>query len=41
MSDVRPLMHAIQNRDTEAARAALARDASQATDPLPGTDTGF
>ena len=36
MSDVRPLMHAIQNRDTEAARAALARDASQATDPLPG-----
>jgi|TARA_R110000822_G_scaffold82153_12_gene194492 ankyrin repeat protein len=29
-------MHAIQNRDTEAARAALARDASQATDPLPG-----
>ena len=36
MSDVRPLMHAIQNRDTQAARAALARDASQATDPLPG-----
>lgn len=36
MSDVRPLMHAIQNRDTAAARAALARDASQATDPLPG-----
>jgi len=29
-------MHAIQNRDTQAARAALARDASQATDPLPG-----
>ncbi|WP_084154792.1 ankyrin repeat domain-containing protein [Polycyclovorans algicola] len=36
MSDVRPLMHAIQNRDTPAARAALERDESQATDPLPG-----
>ncbi|MEQ1438719.1 ankyrin repeat domain-containing protein [Fontimonas sp. SYSU GA230001] len=36
MSAVRPLMHAIQNRDLAAARAALERDASQATDPLPG-----
>lgn len=36
MSDVRPLMHAIQNRDLAAAKAALERDLSQATDPLPG-----
>lgn len=36
MSAVRPLMHAIQNRDLAAARAALERDVSQATDPLPG-----
>lgn len=36
MSAVRPLMLAIQNRDLAAARAALERDASQATDPLPG-----
>ncbi|MDD3764879.1 MAG: ankyrin repeat domain-containing protein [Nevskiales bacterium] len=36
MSAIRPLMLAIQNRDTEAARAALERDATQATDPLPG-----
>lgn len=36
MNDVRPLMHAIQNRDTAAARVALERDPSQATDPLPG-----
>jgi len=36
MSAVRPLMLAIQNRDAEAARAALERDVSQATDPLPG-----
>lgn len=36
MTEVRPLMHAIQNRDLAAAKAALERDASQATDPLPG-----
>lgn len=36
MSTVRPLMLAIQNRDLDAARAALERDATQATDPLPG-----
>lgn len=36
MSAVRPLMLAIQNRDLAAARAALERDVSQATDPLPG-----
>lgn len=36
MSAVRPLMHAIQNRDLAAARSALERDVSQATDPLPG-----
>lgn len=36
MSAVRPLMLAIQNRDLAAAQAALERDASQATDPLPG-----
>lgn len=36
MSAVRSLMLAIQNRDTAAARAALERDASQATEPLPG-----
>ena len=36
MSNVSPLMLAIQNRDAEAAKAALERDASQATTPLPG-----
>lgn len=36
MSTVRPLMLAIQDRDLEAAKAALERDATQATDPLPG-----
>ena len=36
MSNVSPLMLAIQNRDTAAAKAALERDASQATTPLPG-----
>lgn len=36
MSQVRPLMLAIQNRDLEAAKAALERDATQATDALPG-----
>lgn len=36
MSAVRPLMLAIQNRDLVAARAALERDASQATEALPG-----
>ncbi|NKF23795.1 ankyrin repeat domain-containing protein [Solimonas marina] len=36
MSAVRPLMLAIQNRDLDAARGALERDASQATEPLPG-----
>lgn len=36
MSAVSPLMHAIQNRDLAAAKAALERDASQATAPLPG-----
>ena len=36
MSAVRPLMLAIQNRDLAAARAALERDAAQATEPLPG-----
>lgn len=36
MTAVRPLMHAIQQRDLAAAKAALERDASQATDPLPG-----
>lgn len=36
MSAVSPLMHAIQNRDLAAAKAALTRDASQATTPLPG-----
>ena len=36
MSNVTPLMLAIQNRDTEAAKAALERDASQATTALPG-----
>lgn len=33
---VRPLMLAIQNRDLEAARAALQRDPGQALEPLPG-----
>lgn len=36
MSDVRPLMLAIESRDLDAARAALARDESQGTEPLPG-----
>ena len=36
MSNVRPLMLAIQNRDLAAAQAALARDAGQATESLPG-----
>lgn len=36
MSAVRPLMHAIQNRDLAAARAALSREPGQATEPLPG-----
>ena len=36
MSAVRPLMLAIQNRDLAAAQAALERDASQATEALPG-----
>lgn len=36
MSAVSPLMHAIQDRDLEAAKAALERDASQATAELPG-----
>lgn len=36
MSTVRPLMLAIQNRDLAAAKAALERDATQATDALPG-----
>jgi len=36
MSEVRPLMHAIQSRDLAAARTALERDPSQATEPLPG-----
>lgn len=36
MSNVPPLMLAIQNRDAAAARAALERDATQATTPLPG-----
>jgi uncharacterized protein len=36
MTAVSPLMHAIQDRDLDAARAALERDAAQATTPLPG-----
>ena len=36
MSHVRPLHHAIEARDLTAARDALERDASQATEPLPG-----
>ena len=36
MSTVSPLMLAIQNRDVTAAKAALERDASQATTALPG-----
>lgn len=36
MSAVRPLMLAIQNRDLAAAKDALERDASQATEALPG-----
>jgi len=36
MSAVPPLHQAIQSRDVNAARAALERDASQATTPLPG-----
>jgi len=36
MSNVSPLMLAIQNRDVTAAKAALERDADQATTALPG-----
>lgn len=36
MTTVSPLMLAIQNRDLQAAKDALERDASQATTPLPG-----
>jgi uncharacterized protein len=36
MSTVSPLMLAIQNRDLAAAKAALERDAAQATTALPG-----
>ncbi|TXH03781.1 MAG: ankyrin repeat domain-containing protein [Nevskiaceae bacterium] len=36
MTAVSPLMHAIQDRDLAAAKAALERDASQATAELPG-----
>ena len=36
MSNISPLMLAIQNRDVEAAKTALERDASQATAALPG-----
>ena len=36
MSAVSPLMHAIQSRDLAAAKAALERNPSQATTPLPG-----
>jgi len=36
MSNVPPLMLAIQNRDSAAAKVALERDASQATTALPG-----
>lgn len=36
MSNVSPLMLAIQNRDAAAAKAALERDATQATTALPG-----
>jgi len=36
MNTVPPLMLAIQNRDTAAAKAALERDATQATSALPG-----
>ncbi len=36
MTAVRPLMLAIESRDLEAARAALARDESQGTEALPG-----
>lgn len=36
MSAVKPLMLAIQNRDLAAAKAALERDASQATEAIPG-----
>lgn len=36
MTAVRPLMLAIQQRDLEAAKAALERDATQATDAIPG-----
>lgn len=36
MSNPSPLMLAIQNRDTAAAKAALERDAAQATTALPG-----
>lgn len=36
MSNVSPLMLAIQNRDLAAAKAALERDATQATTAIPG-----
>ena len=36
MSNLRPLTLAIQNRDLAAAKAALERDASQATEAIPG-----
>jgi ankyrin repeat protein len=36
MTSIPPLMHAIQNRDLTAAKAALERDTSQATTALPG-----
>lgn len=36
MSNVRPLVLAIQNRDLAAAKAALERDAAQATEAIPG-----
>lgn len=36
MSNVRPLMLAIQNRDLAAAKTALERDVGQATEALPG-----
>ncbi len=41
MSAVRPLMLAIQNRDLAEAKAALERDASQATEALPGGISPF
>lgn len=41
MSAVRPLMLAIQNRDLAEAKTALERDASQATEALPGGISPF